>query len=209
MFVKLEDILIQFWGYIQTPGSSKEEWSLQWHLAADIQRHLVEINQMQTEDSSLLPPCMHSMSFFEMCIHIYLYVYIYVVRQVLFVRKEWPNKDHIISYIINRSIQCYSWGGVMGHRPIQQKNGPLTNKIAILNLERRANWNFKFISNKWKMAYTMVYPAITLSIWYWKKQHCKTSWWCNINDLTSKTGSEKIVQVQMEGGGGWKKYRGI
>ncbi len=35
--------------------------------------------------------------------------------------------------------QCYSWGGDMGHRPcrpIQQKNGPLTAEIAILNLER-------------------------------------------------------------------------
>ncbi len=50
----------------------------------------------------------------------------------------------------------------MGHRPIQQKNGPLTSEIAILNLERRAHLNLKFISNKCKMAYTMVYPAITL-----------------------------------------------
>ncbi len=41
--------------------------------------------------------------------------------------------------------QCYSWGGAMGHRPIQQKNGPLTTEIA-----------------KWKMAHTMVCPAITL-----------------------------------------------
>ncbi len=34
------------------------------------------------------------------------------------------------------STQCYSWGGAMGHRPIQQKNGPLTTEIAILNLKR-------------------------------------------------------------------------
>ncbi len=30
----------------------------------------------------------------------------------------------------------------MGHRPIQQKNGPLTTEIAILNLDRMAHWNF-------------------------------------------------------------------
>ncbi len=58
--------------------------------------------------------------------------------------------------------QCYSWGGAMGHRPIQQQNGPLTTEIAILNLERMAHWNFKFIGNKWKMAHTKVCPAITL-----------------------------------------------
>ncbi len=50
----------------------------------------------------------------------------------------------------------------MGHKPIQQKNGPLTTEIAILNLERMAHWNFTFIDNKWKMAHTMVCPAITL-----------------------------------------------
>ncbi len=50
----------------------------------------------------------------------------------------------------------------MGHRPIQQKNDPLTTEIAILNLERMAYWNFKFIGNKWKMAHTMVCPAMTL-----------------------------------------------
>ncbi len=50
----------------------------------------------------------------------------------------------------NRLNQCYSWGG------------PLTIEIAILNLERMAHWNFKFIGNKWKMAHTMVCPAITL-----------------------------------------------
>ncbi len=53
-------------------------------------------------------------------------------------------------------MQCYSWGGAMGHRPIQQKNGPLTTEIAILNLERMAHWNFKFIGNKWKMAHTIL-----------------------------------------------------
>ncbi len=58
--------------------------------------------------------------------------------------------------------QCYSWGGTMGHRPIQLKNGPLTTEIAILNLERMTHWNFKFIGNNWKMAHTMVCPAITL-----------------------------------------------
>ncbi len=50
----------------------------------------------------------------------------------------------------------------MGHRPIQQKHGPLTIKIAIFNLERMAHWNFKFIGNKWKMALTMVCPSTTL-----------------------------------------------
>ncbi len=50
----------------------------------------------------------------------------------------------------------------MGHRPIQQKNGPLTTEIATLNLKRMAHSNFKFIGNKWKMAHTMVCPAITL-----------------------------------------------
>ncbi len=59
-------------------------------------------------------------------------------------------------------LQCYSWGGAMGHRPIQQKNGTLTTEIAILNLERMAHWNFTFIGNKWKMANTMVCPATTL-----------------------------------------------
>ncbi len=39
----------------------------------------------------------------------------------------------------------------MGHRSIQQKNGPLTTEIAILNLERMAHSNFMFIGNKWKM----------------------------------------------------------
>ncbi len=32
--------------------------------------------------------------------------------------------------------QCYSRGGAMGHRSIQQKKDPLTNEIAILNLEK-------------------------------------------------------------------------
>ncbi len=39
--------------------------------------------------------------------------------------------------------QCYSWGGAMGHRPIQQKNGPLTTKIAILNLETKGQLKFQ------------------------------------------------------------------
>ncbi len=68
-------------------------------------------------------------------------------------------------YAFLATWQCYSWGGAMGHRPIQQKNGPLTTEIAIFNLERMAHWNFKFIANKWKMAHTMVCPAITL-MWY-------------------------------------------
>ncbi len=61
-------------------------------------------------------------------------------------------------------VQCYSWGGAMGHRPIQQKNGPLTTEIVILNLERMAHWNFKFmiISGKWP--HTMVCPTITLML---------------------------------------------
>ncbi len=50
----------------------------------------------------------------------------------------------------------------MDHWPIQQKNDPLTTEIAILNWERMAHWNFNFIGNKWKMAHTMVCPAITL-----------------------------------------------
>ncbi len=62
--------------------------------------------------------------------------------------------------------QCYSWGCVMGHRPIQQKNVPLTTEIAILNLKRIAHWNFKFIGNKWKRAHTRVCPAITLVPWW-------------------------------------------
>ncbi len=52
----------------------------------------------------------------------------------------------------------------MGQRPIQQKNGPLTTEIAILNLERMAHWNFKFICNKLNMAHTMVFPAVTLEL---------------------------------------------
>ncbi len=53
----------------------------------------------------------------------------------------------------------------MGHRPSQQKNGPLTTEIAILNLERMAHWNFNFLGNKWKMAHTMVCPAIELDVY--------------------------------------------
>ncbi len=54
----------------------------------------------------------------------------------------------------------------MDHRLIQQQNGPLTTEITILNLERMAHWNFKFIGNKWKMVHTMVCPAITLEhVW--------------------------------------------
>ncbi len=52
----------------------------------------------------------------------------------------------------------------MGHRPIEQKNGPLITEIAILNLERMAHWKFKFFGNKWKMAHTIVCPAITLHL---------------------------------------------
>ncbi len=63
--------------------------------------------------------------------------------------------------------QCYSWGGAMSHRPIQQKNGTLTTEIAILYLERMAHWNFKFIGNKWKMDHSMVCPAITLATHSW------------------------------------------
>ncbi len=66
----------------------------------------------------------------------------------------------------------------MGHIPIQQKNGPLTTEIAILNLERRAHWNFKFISNKWKMAHTMVCPAIA---------SCDTGGLVYFSDMSSKT----------------------
>ncbi len=71
---------------------------------------------------------------------------------------------HLRPYIeaMFKHNHCYSWGGAMGHRPIQKKNGPLTTEIAILNLERMANWNFRFIGNKWKMAHTIVCPAITL-----------------------------------------------
>ncbi len=50
----------------------------------------------------------------------------------------------------------------MGHRPIQQKNGPLTTEIAILNLERMAYCIFMFTGNYLKMAHTMVCPAITM-----------------------------------------------
>ncbi len=70
--------------------------------------------------------------------------------------------------------QCYSWGGAMDHRPIQQQNGPLTTEIAILNLERMAHWNFTFIGNKWKMTHTMVRPAITLM--YSVNKELQTSW---------------------------------
>ncbi len=59
-------------------------------------------------------------------------------------------------------MQCYCWGGAIGHRPIQQKNGPLTTEIAILNIDRMAHGSFMFIGNKWKMSHTMVCPAITL-----------------------------------------------
>ncbi len=69
-----------------------------------------------------------------------------------------------MKYYSSTRLQCYSWGGAMGHRLIQQKNGPLTTEIAILNLERIAHWNFTFIGNKWKMAHTMVCPAINTEI---------------------------------------------
>ncbi len=94
--------------------------------------------------------------------------YITIVQHMSF--PSFAGKGHIClsspvrvnKFIWMPMTQCYSWGGAMGHRPIQQKNGPLTKEIAILNLERMAHWNFKFIGNKWKMAHTIVCPAITL-----------------------------------------------
>ncbi len=50
----------------------------------------------------------------------------------------------------------------MGHIPIQQENGPLTTEIAILNLERLAHWNVKFIGDKWEIAHTLFCLAKTL-----------------------------------------------
>ncbi len=65
----------------------------------------------------------------------------------------------------------------MGYRPIQNKNGQLTTESAILNFERMAHLNFKFIGNKWKMAHTMVCPAITLQNCM-NKHKVKCAWAC-------------------------------
>ncbi len=35
--------------------------------------------------------------------------------------------------------QLLGWGGAMCHIPIQQKNNPLANEIAILNIERMSH----------------------------------------------------------------------
>ncbi len=58
------------------------------------------------------------------------------------------------------------FGMVWGHRhsPIQQKNGPLTTEIVILNLERMTQRNFNFIGKKWKMVHTIVFPSLSLRI---------------------------------------------
>lgn len=58
--------------------------------------------------------------------------------------------------------QCYRWGGVIGQRPIQKKNGLLTSEIAILNLEKAAHWNFNFIGITWKMANNMICPSLSM-----------------------------------------------
>ncbi len=101
------------------------------------------------------------------------------------------------------NTQCYSWGGAMGHRPIQQKNSPLTTEIDILNLERMAHWNFKFICNKWKMAHTMVCPAITLNtvqmimlpgkITVGEFDHCELNWFIGTaTEGTVKTWTKQV-----------------
>ncbi len=43
-------------------------------------------------------------------------------------------------------IQWLGWGGAMGHCPNQQKDDPLTDKIAILNIQR----NFMCKMGKWR-----------------------------------------------------------
>ncbi len=57
----------------------------------------------------------------------------------------------------------------MGHRPIQQKNGPLTTEIAILNLER--------------MAHTMVCPAITLAACHFRIIEDDLKLFCDVKKM--------------------------
>ncbi len=58
------------------------------------------------------------------------------------------------------NMQRLGYSGAMDHSLIQQKNGPLTTEIAILNLERMVHWNFYFIGKTWKMAHNMVCPSL-------------------------------------------------
>ncbi len=85
----------------------------------------------------------------------------------------------------------------MGHRPIQQKHGPLTIKIAIFNLERMAHWNFKFIGNKWKMAHTMVCPATTLLL-FDINVVLMLPWWTDVTIVESDI--IKVVPWQLSTG---------
>ncbi len=48
---------------------------------------------------------------------------------------DWGGVQHDEKGIPHGRYWMFSdWGGAMGHSPIQQKNGPLTNEIAILNI---------------------------------------------------------------------------
>ncbi len=61
------------------------------------------------------------------------------------------------------NMQRLGYSGAMDHSLIQQKNGPLTTEIAILNLiEIMAHSNFNFIDKTRKMSYNMVYSSLSL-----------------------------------------------
>ncbi len=73
----------------------------------------------------------------------------------------WIVVTHFHAFIL-RFNQWLGWCGTMSQCSIQQKNGPVTTEIAILNLERMTLWHFNFIGKKLKMSHTMVFPSLSL-----------------------------------------------
>ncbi len=84
---------------------------------------------------------------------------------------------HPIFYMALYNTIPVCWGGAID--PFNRKMAHW-HWIAILNLERRAHWNVKFISNKWKMVHTMVCPAITLQYSLWWLVNLSDNWAFNV-----------------------------
>ncbi len=88
------------------------------------------------------------------CQYIYLlHRNAFTIAYIIIVKDTCTKLKHMTPLFFRNSLncKCYRWGGVMGHRPIQSKNGPLTIEIAILNLERMAIEisSLLVISGKW------------------------------------------------------------
>ncbi len=64
-------------------------------------------------------------------------------ERVLHLQRHQPHWENV--FIIGITSSCSAWGS---GQAIQQKNGSLTTGIAILNLDRMANWNFHFRGKK-------------------------------------------------------------